>query len=583
MNRGFGFYFGNAMKSSAKTIWKRGNIFRFFVYFIMEFLARITVIFSAIFDVANVRQAKIAQKSNELDIPQSFKIACRKGSLRTMIMCIIVEALIFIAGMLLICVASGILGALGFMISCFVDSVDPVLLIGIFLAPGGLAMLVYFIIMPLMFVPTPYIIDTNPDIGTADVISICFDTMKSKGKFTYFLNFFIPALVEGAIISVGVCSVILIDIFLYEDVFLAVPLTVIVSIVTFIAFALVAPMFCLARRIANKSLFEDIVTDPVNASYKTNGVNIKRCKGVKFDPAAIENELTALFDETYEDSIPVPLPPAEIRRRQREAKIKVKEERRAQAAAPVQQVAVSKTVQAPATAAPVQPAPQDEDEELITVSGLIGEVEENPARQTENAEAAELNKPAEETRQAVEEPVIKTEATPEAEKAPEEAVAPAEETAATIPDDTAVNETDAKAVDESENAAEAESPVQQEKATETSAEESAKDVAEETEPVKKTTASKSTANKTTATKSTSSKSTAGKTTAAKTAASKTASKTASNKTAAPKAASKTGAGKTATKTASSKSTVSKTSSAAAKTSSAAKKKTAGEKTEEPNE
>jgi len=566
MNRGFGFYFGNAMKSSAKTIWKRGNIFRFFVYFIMEFLARITVIFSAIFDVANVRQAKIAQKSNELDIPQSFKIACRKGSLRTMIMCIIVEALIFIAGMLLICVASGILGALGFMISCFVDSVDPVLLIGIFLAPGGLAMLVYFIIMPLMFVPTPYIIDTNPDIGTADVISICFDTMKSKGKFTYFLNFFIPALVEGAIISVGVCSVILIDIFLYEDVFLAVPLTVIVSLVTFIAFALVAPMFCLARRIANKSLFEDIVTDPVNASYRTNGVNIKRCKGVKFDPAAIENELTALFDETYEDSIPVPLPPAEIRRRQREAKIKVKEERRAQAAAPVQQVAVSKTVQAPATAAPVQPAPQDEDEELITVSGLIGEVEENPARSSENAEAAELNRPAEEARQAVEEPVIKTETTPEAEKAPEEAVAPAEEPTAQITDDTAVNKTDAKVVDEPENAAEAEQPVHQEAAMETSAEESAKEVVKETKPVKKTSSSKTSAGKTTASKTTASK------TASKTAASKTA----ANKTAAPKAASKTGAGKTATKTASSKSTVSKTSSAA-------KKKTVGEKTEEPNE
>lgn len=573
MNRGFGFYFGNAMKSSAKTIWKRGNIFRFFVYFIMEFLARITVIFSAIFDVANVRQAKIAQKSNELDIPQSFKIACRKGSLRTMIMCIIVEALIFIAGMLLICVASGILGALGFMISCFVDSVDPVLLIGIFLAPGGLAMLVYFIIMPLMFVPTPYIIDTNPDIGTADVISICFDTMKSKGKFTYFLNFFIPALVEGAIISVGVCSVILIDIFLYEDVFLAVPLTVIVSLVTFIAFALVAPMFCLARRIANKSLFEDIVTDPVNASYRTNGVNIKRCKGVKFDPAAIENELTALFDETYEDSIPVPLPPAEIRRRQREAKIKVKEERRAQAAAPVQQVAVSKTVQAPATAAPVQPAPQDEDEELITVSGLIGEVEENPARSSENAEAAELNRPAEEARQAVEEPVIKTETTPEAEKAPEEAVAPAEEPTAQITDDTAVNKTDAKVVDEPENAAEAEQPVHQEAAMETSAEESAKEVVKETKPVKKTSSSKTSAGKTTASKTAASK------TASKTAASKTA----ANKTAAPKAASKTGAGKTATKTASSKSTVSKTSSAASKTSSAAKKKTVGEKTEEPNE
>lgn len=573
MNRGFGFYFGNAMKSSAKTIWKRGNIFRFFVYFIMEFLARITVIFSAIFDVANVRQAKIAQKSNELDIPQSFKIACRKGSLRTMIMCIIVEALIFIAGMLLICVASGILGALGFMISCFVDSVDPVLLIGIFLAPGGLAMLVYFIIMPLMFVPTTYIIDTNPDIGTADVISICFDTMKSKGKFTYFLNFFIPALVEGAIISVGVCSVILIDIFLYEDVFLAVPLTVIVSLVTFIAFALVAPMFCLARRIANKSLFEDIVTDPVNASYRTNGVNIKRCKGVKFDPAAIENELTALFDETYEDSIPVPLPPAEIRRRQREAKIKVKEERRAQAAAPVQQVAVSKTVQAPATAAPVQPAPQDEDEELITVSGLIGEVEESPARSSENAEAAELNRPAEEARQAVEEPVIKTETTPEAEKAPEEAVAPAEEPTAQITDDTAVNKTDAKVVDEPENAAEAEQPVHQEAAMETSAEESAKEVVKETKPVKKTSSSKTSAGKTTASKTTASK------TASKTAASKTA----ANKTAAPKAASKTGAGKTATKTASSKSTVSKTSSAASKTSSAAKKKTVGEKTEEPNE
>ena len=45
MNRGFAFYFKNAMKSSAATIWKNKNILQIWMYFLAELVARVTLIF----------------------------------------------------------------------------------------------------------------------------------------------------------------------------------------------------------------------------------------------------------------------------------------------------------------------------------------------------------------------------------------------------------------------------------------------------------------------------------------------------------------------------------------------------------
>lgn len=480
----------------------------------MELLAPFTLLLGAMFSLANVRQAKIAQRENTIDLPQSFKVACRAKPFWTMFLSLVLEGLIFLAGIILIGVASVMLGVIGYVVCLFVNTVEPLLIILVFLAPGMLVTLVYCIIMPILFAPTAYIIETNPEIGAADAISICFNTMKSRGKITYFLNLLIPAIVEGAIIGLCVATEIVLAIFI-SDIRLAVTLAVLVGLIFFVAFALVAPMFALARKISNQSLFEDIVLDPVNASKRTSGVNIRKCKGVKFDPAEYENELSLLFDETYSDRTPVPENPALKRQREREKRQAVRE---------VSQAYTQPTYSAPADG-------EEEDGKLLTVSDLIRDVEtpsdtvepvksEQPATEPA-AETKEEPTPAVEPDKAEEVPAVesvKTEEPVAAEPMKEPAPVQAEETVkveepvtATVEEPIKTEEPTAPA----EKSAKAEDPATVEKPEEEPTE-AAEEPAEK--PVKKTTAAKTTVKVTTKVAA----KPATKTTAAKTATAKTA-------------------------------------------------------------
>ncbi len=374
MNRGFGFYFGHAMKSSCKTLWHKGNLLKYLAWVIMELLAPFTLVLGAMFSLANVRQAKIAERENTIDVPQSFKVACRAKPFWTMLLATVLEALIFIAGVLLIGLATLMLGAIGYAICLFISDVEPALIIAIFCIPGGLMLAVYSVIMPILLAPTAYIIETNPDIGAADAISICFNTMKSRGKGTYFLTNFVTLLIEGAILGLGAAAEVVIALFV-NDIRLAVVLGILAGLIFAVGFMLVAPMFSLARKISQKSLFEDIVLDPVNASKRTDGINIRRCKGVKFDPAEYENELALLFDETYSDRVPVPENPAALRKK------KLDERNAARAAS----ADYAKSVAATPAYTPAPLSGEEEDGELLTVSNLIRDVEQDEVK-TETAE-----------------------------------------------------------------------------------------------------------------------------------------------------------------------------------------------------
>ena len=374
MNRGFGFYFGHAMKSSCKTLWHKGNLLKYLAWVIMELLAPFTLVLGAMFSLANVRQAKIAERENTIDVPQSFKVACRAKPFWTMLLATVLEALIFIAGVLLIGLATLMLGAIGYAICLFISDVEPALIIAIFCIPGGLMLAVYSVIMPILLAPTAYRIETNPDIGAADAISICFNTMKSRGKGTYFLTNFVTLLIEGAILGLGAAAEVVIALFV-NDIRLAVVLGILAGLIFAVGFMLVAPMFSLARKISQKSLFEDIVLDPVNASKRTDGINIRRCKGVKFDPAEYENELALLFDETYSDRVPVPENPAALRKK------KLDERNAARAAS----ADYAKSVAATPAYTPAPSSGEEEDGELLTVSNLIRDVEQDEVK-TETAE-----------------------------------------------------------------------------------------------------------------------------------------------------------------------------------------------------
>ncbi|MCH5143061.1 MAG: hypothetical protein J1G07_05095 [Clostridiales bacterium] len=363
MNRGFAFYFKNAIKSSASTIWKNKNILQVWAYFLAELAARLTIIFSAIFDLANIRQAKVVRENGKTDIPETMKVATKGKPLGTMVLTIITEAFIFLGGALIIAVATVILYFIGFIVSELVAV--PWYTPWLFCIPGGLVLLAYAVVMILILSPTPYLIETNPDLSVAETIKICFDTMKSKGKTTAFLNFFIPTLLEAGVL--GICGGALYFLWLFVPLkfkLLACAGGIIVSAVLIF---LTIPMFDLAKKLAQRELFEDIVSDPTNAGKRTAGINIKACNGMKFEKSEIKGSLVALFDDTQSDSIPAPDSPARKKLKEKAEKAALNREKHKEVKSEIRDNAVAQDVQ---PAQPIQPAqsvqPQSKPEVQIS-------------------------------------------------------------------------------------------------------------------------------------------------------------------------------------------------------------------------
>lgn len=382
MNRGFCYYYGRAVKKSVAAIYKNKGFFKYYIYLFMELLARFTIIFSAVFDISDIRFAKYAHKE-KLSVTQSFTTIGRKGALGTMILAIILEALLFLAGILLICVFAAILGAIGYAVSFAVRSVDYQILMAAFAAPAAIALVAYTVIMPFLLSPTPYIIESKPDVTAGEVIALCMQTMKTRGKWTLFMIVFVSSLVIGAFggIGYGGCYLIKELLFGYRA-FEAV--SVVWCVVVFIAFALVLPIFDGARRIATVSLFSDICA----GEKYIKGVNIKKCKGIKIATEEIENGLAELFDETADEAVPLPEKPADKRRREREeraaAKLKQKELKQKEQAVP------QKTEEQPEKPVNKEQVSETVEQHPEKVQSEIPEItEEEQPEQTEETEIKE--------------------------------------------------------------------------------------------------------------------------------------------------------------------------------------------------
>ena len=305
MNRGFATYFSGGLKAAVNTVYKSKGFLYYWLYTAMAFVGRLLLIFFPVFSLANVRQAKIAHANNKAVVAENFRVACKANSLWAYIGARLLEFLIFLGGMLLIGVATGLLALLGLLIGYVAPAVPTELLIVIFCIPGMLAVTVLSVMCFIIFAPTAYIVESNPGISAAVAVSVCLKSMRHRGKGTCFLNYFVPMLILNAIFGFLIGANVIVNLFLAGTVAGTI-IAVILIFVTVAAFFLIFPIFNLTMKVANKSLFEDIALDPANAGKHTSGVNIKGCKGVLFAPETIEENLSMLFDETEEESVPLP-------------------------------------------------------------------------------------------------------------------------------------------------------------------------------------------------------------------------------------------------------------------------------------
>lgn len=302
MNKGFAYYFRQAFKISAQTVWKSRNVIKSMLYFFMSLVARLTVILGGMVSLADVRQAKIAKNERTVDVPQSLTKASQKP-LWTMIVATVIEALMFLGGLLLVSVPCGAIFALGLVIAQFVSAKYLLLIYIIFAVPCLLIYLIYTIIVVAVFSPTAYVIDSNPSLSAGEVVSVCVNSMKSRGKMTVILSVFVPLLIMLLIMGVCAAGFVLIILYLAGRKYTML-LLLGWAIVSVLLLGFTIPVFNMTKNLSLVLLFEDIALDPVNAQKRTAGINIKKISGARVDREEIANNLDALFDPALDEKTP---------------------------------------------------------------------------------------------------------------------------------------------------------------------------------------------------------------------------------------------------------------------------------------
>ena len=307
MNRGFAYYFGRALKTALTVIWKNHNVLKSVAYLFMGFGATLTCVFRPMLAMAAVTQAKTAERRGDYVVAPAFSEACKPLPFWTMFMACVLETLIMLGGYLLcgIIIAALVFVAMAMAYASAATATATITLIALFSAPGVLITLLYASVMGIIFSPTAYVVESNPGITAAEVVSVCFNTMKPNGKLIVFLTHLITIGIElvVALICLGVTALI----------YAAMPagavklFVICVWLIASLAIvSLTLPTCLLAKNIALKNLFEDIAQDPVNASKRTAGINITNITGAEFEYETIHDKLVDMFDETHDDSIPLP-------------------------------------------------------------------------------------------------------------------------------------------------------------------------------------------------------------------------------------------------------------------------------------
>ncbi|MDE6691181.1 MAG: hypothetical protein K2K04_04340, partial [Clostridia bacterium] len=159
------------------------------------------------------------------------------------------------------------------------------------------------IIVVAVFSPTAYVIDSNPTLSAGEVVSVCVNSMKSRGKMTVILSVFVPLLVMSLI--AGVCAGgFLLVFFLAGGQKYTLLLMLLWAMASILILGFTIPVLNMTKNLALVLLFEDIALDPVNAQKRTSGINIRKISGARVDREEIADNLDALFDDSIEEKTP---------------------------------------------------------------------------------------------------------------------------------------------------------------------------------------------------------------------------------------------------------------------------------------
>lgn len=298
MNRGYKFYYRNALRQSGKAIIVNKGHLKYYIYLLIEMLARLSLIFSPLISLSNIALSKEIKNNGKVNPFKALSSSNTFKSFWAIVLAEILKFLMFLAGLIIFALLTAALGAIGLAIASLSNSIQPAACAILFALPGMIATVVYCIVYPIFFSPVTYIIETNPDLGYGKAMEICYKAMKEKGFFTYLAILLWPTLlnVAFAIVNIAIGAGL---IFIFQQSKEFIFFAIIITMIVVSALVYFLPILDLTTRTAHVWLLDDIIDlQEKEVVQSTRGIYVKDFKSDKVGIENIKNNLIRLFDNT---------------------------------------------------------------------------------------------------------------------------------------------------------------------------------------------------------------------------------------------------------------------------------------------
>ena len=300
MNRGFKFYFIEGIKKAVKTLCKRGNYLRFYIYSIMIFLLSIIGIFIPVAQLARVRLGRIIKEHEDFDLPKVFAPSDNPLTVWNTVMAMLLKALLFLGGLIIILLIAGIFFIIQLSLQFLIyGGMRNTFIFILFMIPPALLLIAYLVMYPIYLAPVIFCIDAIDKAKASETIYKSYQAVRLSGKLQLALNaicYYGPMILYIAL-TAGLSAFL----FIYGDNEMK-SFALILAIIFVAGFFVGSPILVLGCRVANTLLFEDIIIDRFNYENDVKGLYIKGTKSGKVDKTNYEGSLIRLFDETETSS-----------------------------------------------------------------------------------------------------------------------------------------------------------------------------------------------------------------------------------------------------------------------------------------
>lgn len=185
MTKSFKNYYKEAFNDSKKAL-KGLGIFKYQILLLINILSLITIIPLPIVSLLNASIYKNIKKNKEISFTKAIKGFDNPISFYNIIISSLIVGLLFLGIIVLIIIITFILMLVGQSITYFTNS--DILFWIYFSIPGAIALIIFILYVPFLYIPLGYIICVNSKLSLSKILYYSFNTLKGKDKKLLLIN-----------------------------------------------------------------------------------------------------------------------------------------------------------------------------------------------------------------------------------------------------------------------------------------------------------------------------------------------------------------------------------------------------------